>query len=78
MAKKKKSTKKDVPQEEIQEFQRRTEEIEAEKERKRRTRELKKKQKEKKKKRQRQEKMVAPVLFIIFWLVSWIVWVMSK
>lgn len=60
----------------LEEFEKKTQEIEAEKEKKRFEREKLKKEKELRFKRKKQEKLVAPILFIITFLISLIVFLL--
>lgn len=62
----------------IEEFEKRTQEIEDEKLRKKKEREKKKRDKELRKKRQKQEKWVAPILFFLTFIISLIIFIFSR
>lgn len=62
----------------IEEFEKKSQEIEQEKEKKKQDRENKKREKELKKKRKRQEKLVAPILFFLTFLISLVIFLLSR
>lgn len=62
----------------LEEFEKKTQEIEDEKERKKQEREKNKREKELKKKRQKQEKMVAPFLFFLTFVISLVVYLIFR